>query len=91
MLKRYSRIPIDNPRQVIVAVSLLTLLVSPFILKVEFATDVEAFLPQSEEVQTYDTINADFGQDSSVVYLYYLLFLFVIFYSLNQNSMGLHF
>jgi len=70
MLKRYSRIPIDNPRQVIVAVSLLTLLVSPFILKVEFATDVEAFLPQSEEVQTYDTINADFGQDSSVVYLY---------------------
>ena len=70
MLKRYSRIPIDNARQVIVVVALFTLMVSPFLLKVEFATDVEAFLPQADEVQTYETISDDFGQDSSVVYLY---------------------
>jgi predicted RND superfamily exporter protein len=39
-------------------------------LKVEFSTDVQAFLPQSEEVETYDTITEDFGKDSSVVNLY---------------------
>ena len=70
MLKRYSRIPIDNSRQVIVVVVLLTLMLSPFLLKVEFATDVEAFLPQADEVQTYETVSDDFGQDSSIVYLY---------------------
>ena len=43
---------------------------SGILLKVEFATDVEAFLPQANEVQTYETISDDFGQDSSVVYLY---------------------
>ena len=70
MLKRYSRLSIENSRQIIVIVSLLTLIISPFIFKVEFATDVEAFLPQSEEVETYDIISDDFGKDSSVVYLY---------------------
>ena len=40
------------------------------LLEVEFATDVQAFLPQSEEVETYDKITEQFGRDSSVVNLY---------------------
>ena len=70
MLERYARLPIDSPRQIILAVALVTLIISPFIMKVEFSTDVQAFLPQSEEVETYDKINEDFGKDSSVVTLY---------------------
>ena len=70
MLERYARLPIDSPRQIILVVALITLIISPFILKVEFSTDVQAFLPQSEEVETYDTITEDFGRDSSVVNLY---------------------
>ena len=70
MLERYARLPIDSPRQIILVVALITLIISPFILKVEFSTDVQAFLPQSEEVETYDTITEDFGKDSSVVNLY---------------------
>ena len=49
---------------------MITLIISPFVLKVEFSTDVQAFLPQSEEVETYDLITEDFGKDSSVVNLY---------------------
>ena len=70
MLERYARLPIDSPRQIILVVALVTLIISPFIMKVEFSTDVQAFLPQSEEVETYDKINEDFGKDSSVVTLY---------------------
>ncbi|MEC7713019.1 MAG: hypothetical protein VYE32_03315, partial [Candidatus Thermoplasmatota archaeon] len=70
MLERYARLPIDSPRQIILVVALITLIISPFILKVEFSTDVQAFLPQSEEVETYDTITEDFGKDSSIVNLY---------------------
>ena len=70
MLERYARLTIDSPRQIILAVALVTLIISPFILKVEFSTDVQAFLPQSDEVETYDKINEDFGRDSSVVNLY---------------------
>ena len=70
MLERYARLTIDSPRQIILAVALITLIISPFILKVEFSTDVQAFLPQSDEVETYDKINEDFGRDSSVVSLY---------------------
>ena len=70
MIERYARLPIDSPRQIIFFVALFTLIISPFILQVEFATDVQAFLPQSEEVETYDEINEDFGRDSSVVNLY---------------------
>tara|TARA_B100001250_G_scaffold241848_1_gene207803 strand:- start:1191 stop:4058 length:2868 start_codon:yes stop_codon:yes gene_type:complete len=70
MLERYARLPIDSPRQIILVVALITLIISPFILKVEFSTDVQAFLPQSEEVETYDSINDDFGKDSSVINLY---------------------
>ena len=70
MLERYARLTIDSPRQIILAVALVTLIISPFILKVEFSTDVQAFLPQSEEVETYDKINEDFGRDSSTVSLY---------------------
>jgi len=70
MLERYARLPIDSPRQIILVVALITLIISPFILKVEFSTDVQAFLPQSEEVETYDRITEDFGKDSSVVTLY---------------------
>ena len=70
MLERYARLPIDSPRQIILVVALVTLIISPFVLKVEFSTDVQAFLPQSEEVETYDLITEDFGKDSSVVNLY---------------------
>lgn len=70
MLERYARLPIDSPRQIILVVALVTLFISPFVLKVEFSTDVQAFLPQSEEVETYDVITEDFGKDSSVVNLY---------------------
>ena len=70
MLERYARLPIDSPRQIILVVALITLIISPFVLKVEFSTDVQAFLPQSEEVETYDLITEDFGKDSSVVNLY---------------------
>ena len=70
MIERYARLPIDSPRQIIFFVALFTLIISPFILQVEFATDVQAFLPQSEEVETYDEINEDFGKDSSVANLY---------------------
>ena len=70
MLERYARLPIDSPRQIILVVALVTLIISPFIMKVEFSTDVQAFLPQSEEVETYNKINEDFGKDSSVVTLY---------------------
>ena len=70
MLERYARLPIDSPRQIVLVVALVTLIVSPFLLKVEFSTDVQAFLPQSEEVETYDLISEDFGKDSSVVNLY---------------------
>ena len=70
MLERYARLPIDSPRQIILVVALITLIISPFVLKVEFSTDVQAFLPQSQEVETYDAITEDFGKDSSVVNLY---------------------
>ena len=70
MLERHARLPIDSPRQIILVVALITLIISPFVLKVEFSTDVQAFLPQSEEVETYDLITEDFGKDSSVVNLY---------------------
>jgi len=70
MLERYARLPIDSPRSIILIVVLLTLVAFPLLLKVEFATDVQAFLPQSEEVETYDTISEQFGKDSSVVSLY---------------------
>jgi len=70
MIERYARLPIDSPRQIILFVALFTLIISPFILQVQFETDVQAFLPQSDEVETYDEINEDFGRDSSVVQLY---------------------
>jgi predicted RND superfamily exporter protein len=70
MIERYARLPIESPRQIVVIVALLTLVLSPFILQVEFATDVDAFLPQSSEVETYDKISDDFGSDSSIVSLY---------------------
>ncbi len=70
MLERCARLPIDSPRTIILVVVLLTLLAFPSLLKVEFATDVQAFLPQSEEVETYDKISDQFGKDSSVVNLY---------------------
>ena len=70
MIERYARLPIDSPRQILIFVALFTLIISPQILKVEFETDVQAFLPQSEEVEAYDKINEDFGRDSSVVQLY---------------------
>jgi len=68
MLERYARLPIDSPRPIIVVVVLLTLIAC--LLEVEFATDVQAFLPQSEEVETYDKITDQFGRDSSVANLY---------------------
>ena len=70
MIERYARLPIDSPRQILIFVALFTLIISPQILKVEFETDVQAFLPQSGEVEAYDTINENFGRDSSVVQLY---------------------
>ncbi len=70
MLERYARLPIDSPRPIIWVVVLLTLVACPLLLEVEFATDVQAFLPQSDEVETYDKITEQFGQDSSVVSLY---------------------
>ena len=70
MLERYARLPIDSPTPIILVVVLLTLIAFPSLLKVEFATDVQAFLPQSEEVETYDKISDQFGKDSSVVNLY---------------------
>ena len=70
MLERYARLPIDSPRPIIWVVVLLTLVASPLLLEVEFATDVQAFLPQSEEVETYDKITDQFGRDPSVVNLY---------------------
>ena len=70
MLERYARLPIDSPRPIILVVVLITLIAVPSLLKVEFATDVQAFLPQSEEVETYDKISNQFGKDSSVVNLY---------------------
>ena len=70
MLERCARLPIDSPRPIIVIVVLLTLVASPLLLEVEFATDVQAFLPQSEEVETYDKITDQFGRDSSVANLY---------------------
>tara|TARA_Y100001960_G_scaffold158211_1_gene166334 strand:- start:962 stop:3847 length:2886 start_codon:yes stop_codon:yes gene_type:complete len=70
MIERYARLPIDSPRQIILFVALFTLIISPFILQVQFETDVQAFLPQSSEVETYNEINEDFGRDSSVVQLY---------------------
>ncbi len=70
MIERYARLPIDSPRQIILVVALVTAILSPFILSVKFETDVQAFLPQSSEVEAYNEINEDFGQDSSVVQLY---------------------
>ncbi len=70
MIERYARLPIDSPRQIILFVALITILLSPFILQVQFETDVQAFLPQSDEVEAYDEINEDFGRDSSIVQLY---------------------
>ncbi len=70
MIERYARLPIESPRQIVVIVALLTLVLSPFLLQVEFVTDVDAFLPQSSEVETYDKISDDFGSDSSIVNLY---------------------
>ena len=70
MLERYARLPIDSPRPIIGVVVLLTLFASPLLLEVEFATDVQAFLPQSKEVETYDEITDQFGRDSSVANLY---------------------
>ena len=70
MIERYAKLPIDSPRQIILFVALFTLIISPFILQVNFETDVQAFLPQSNEVDDYDEINEDFGRDSSVVQLY---------------------
>ena len=70
MLERYARLPIDSPKPIIVVVMLLTLIACPLMLKVEFATDVQAFLPQSDEVETYDKITEQFGRDPSVVNLY---------------------
>ena len=70
MLERYARLPIDSPRQIILGVAILTLLISPNILNVDFETDVQAFLPQSNEVEAYDKINENFGRDSSLVQLY---------------------
>jgi predicted RND superfamily exporter protein len=70
MIERYARLPIDSPRQIILIVALLTLVISPSILNVEFETDVQAFLPQSSEVEAYDEINENFGRDSSVIQLY---------------------
>jgi len=70
MIERYARLPIDSPRQIILLVALVTILISPFILQVQFETDVQAFLPQSDEVEAYDEINEDFGRDSSIVQLY---------------------
>ena len=70
MLERYARLPIDSPRQIVLVVALVTLIVSPFLLKVEFSTDVQAFLPQSDEVETYDLISEDFGKDSSLLRIY---------------------
>ena len=72
MLERCARLPIDSPRPIIVIVVLLTLVASPLLLEVEFVTDVQAFLPQSEEVDTYDKITDQFGRDSSVANLYIL-------------------
>ena len=70
MIERYARLPIDSPRQIILFVALFTIIISPFILQVQFETDVQAFLPQSSEVEAYNEINEDFGRDSSVVQLY---------------------
>ena len=70
MIERYARLPIDSPRQIILFVALFTLIILPFIFQVQFETDVQAFLPQSSEVETYNEINEDFGRDSSVVQLY---------------------
>jgi len=70
MLERYARLPIDSPRPIILVVVLITLIAVPSLLKVEFATDVQAFLPQSKEVETYDKISDQFGKESSVVNLY---------------------
>ncbi len=70
MIERYARLPIDSPRQIILVVALVTVILSPFLLSVKFETDVQAFLPQSSEVEAYNGINEDFGQDSSVVQLY---------------------
>ena len=70
MLERFSRLPIESPKPIIWIVALLTLIATPALLNVEFATDVQAFLPQSEEVETYDKITDNFGRDSSVVNLY---------------------
>ena len=39
MIERYARLPIDSPRQIILIVALLTLVISPSILNVEFETD----------------------------------------------------
>ena len=70
MIERFARLPIDNPKQITVSVIIFSLLISPYIFQVEFATDVQAFLPQSEEVDTYEKINNRFGKDSSVLNLY---------------------
>ena len=32
MLERYARLPIDSPRQIILVVALITLIISPFVL-----------------------------------------------------------
>ena len=69
MLERYARLPIDSPRPIILVVVLLTLVAFPSLLKVEFATDVQAFLPKSEEVETYDTISEQFGKDLSLIHI----------------------
>ncbi len=70
MIERYARLPIDSPRQIILLVAIFTLFISPSIFNVEFETDVQAFLPQSKEVEAYEDINDDFGRASSVVQLY---------------------
>ena len=66
MLERYARLPIDSPRPIIWVVVLLTLVACPLLLEVEFATDVQAFLPQSEEVETYDKITERIRGEASV-------------------------
>ena len=60
MLERFFRLPIETPKPIIWIVALLTLIATPALLNVEFATDVQAFLPQSEEVETYDKITDNF-------------------------------
>ena len=40
MIERFARLPIENPKQITVSVIIFSLLISPYIFQVEFATDV---------------------------------------------------